>query len=214
MTIVAGDPRSPRESPRDILPNLPTEDLQVAAATEPPAPLHERPQQESRRKGPSLGRISFYGIHLPVSAIPRPVLSAIGLVTAVTAFISALVPLEQSELGQSFVRRIAPPYVSITVNDENNKPLPSERKNFVVEPGQVLALQLQPGSPPFWLAVLDEHNTHLPLTGPASVVPFHAPPVSSGTNVTRRLVQPCMGDYEKPYWCGEAVYITMSADAR
>src|SRR5436853_345140 len=102
MTVV-GDPRSPRESPRDIPPKLPMEHVQVAAVTEPPAPHHQSPGQESPRKRPSPGRISFYGIHLPAGALPRPVLSVIGVVVAMTAFVSAIVPLEQSELGQSFV---------------------------------------------------------------------------------------------------------------
>jgi hypothetical protein len=133
---------------------------------------------------------------------------------AVAACLSAAMPVSESELVQTVAWRVMRPQASIEATDESNKRLPSERKNFVVAPGQVLTFRLHPDGPPFWLAVLDEPRSYVPLTGPADVVPYHTPTVPPGSKPIQRLVQPCKGDYEAPYWCGEAFLITMSPDGR
>jgi hypothetical protein len=92
-----------------------------------------------------------------------------------------------------------------------------EKKSYVVRPGQVLRIQLQPGTPPFWVMLVSEGFGSLqPPNGLASEVYYTAPSLPEGVTVRAGSIAICIGDPAEPEQatCSVPIVITTRADAR
>jgi hypothetical protein len=147
--------------------------------------------------------------------IPAPLLSL--LLGAVVSSYTVL-SFSDSGLVQALMTRFQPPKVSVDVKDAiSGMPLSPERRSYAVRPGQVLRIQLQPGTPPFWVSIVTEgFGTLEPSNGLANEVYFTAPSLPDGVFVRAGSIAICTGNPAEPdkATCGMPIVITTRADTR
>jgi hypothetical protein len=147
--------------------------------------------------------------------IPAPVLSLL-LGAAVASY--TVVSFSESRVVQAMTVYLQPVKTSLDVRDATTgADVWPEKKNYVVKPGQVLRIRLQPGTPPFWVTLrMGEVGALQPPSGLASEVYYTAPSLPEGVDVRPASIAICTGNPadDENATCSAEIVITTRADAR